>query len=209
MDRERRGRLVAVPRRDVSGEWVKRMSGESRPNPHKALGVKRKYFPRERLPAAFFLPDVRTSVAAAAENSPRRSGLVISSGRGTPSASSRGEPHPTLMQTLAAQPRKAERLCQGTGPGRSRYSLVPSNAAIQKATGSLLEGSVPFGQAGGWGGSSGRKLLAFPRRGLAGVGRTWDGHKPSPLLWDSFTLNPLVPRPTGRPRRNYRPPRSK
>jgi hypothetical protein len=27
--------------------------------------------------------------------------------------------------------------------------------------------------------------------------RTWDGHEPSPLPWDSVTLNPLIPRPLG------------
>jgi hypothetical protein len=47
------------------------------PNPPKALGVKRKYFPRERQSAAFLWPDFRTRVAAAEENTPRRSGLVI------------------------------------------------------------------------------------------------------------------------------------
>jgi hypothetical protein len=39
---------------------------------------------------------------------------------------------PMVMRTPAAQLRTAERLCQGTCPGRSRYSYVPSYAAIQK-----------------------------------------------------------------------------
>lgn len=90
-----------------------------------------------------FLPDVRTRVAAAAWSSPQRSGLFISGGRRTRTASGRGEPHPTLMRTPAAQPQKAERLCQGTCPGPSRYAYVPRNAAIHKATGSLLERERP------------------------------------------------------------------
>ena len=101
------------------------------------------------------------------------------------------------MRTPAAQPRRVERLCQGTCPGRSRYACVPSFAAIQKATGSLPEGSVPFGSAGEWGGSSGRWLLVLGGHAAAGVGWTWDGHKPSPFSWDSVTLIPFVPRPTG------------
>jgi len=88
--------------------------------------------------------------------------------------------------------------------GRSRYSCVPSSVTIQKATGSLPEGGVPFGSAGGWGGSSGRSLLWLRARGLAGVGRIWDGHRPSPLSWDSVTLIPFVPRPTGGPRRAFK-----
>ena len=152
------------------------------PNRHKALGVKRKYFPRERQSAAFCLPDFRTSVAAAAENSPRRPGLAIHGGRGSPSANRKGEPHPTVMRTLAAQPRRAERLCQGTCPGPSRYSYVPSSAAIQKATGSLPKRSVPLGTAGGWGGSSGRRLLRYRGRGLVGVGRTLGWLKAKPVI---------------------------
>jgi hypothetical protein len=57
----------------------------------------------------------------------------------------------------------------GTAPGRSRYSCVPNTVAIQKATGSLPEGSVPLGTAGAWGGSSGRRLLRVKGRGPAGV----------------------------------------
>ena len=49
----------------------------------------------------------------------------------------------------------------------------------------------------GWGGSSGRITARISGRAAAGVGRTWDGHQPSPLPWDSVTLNPLIPRPLG------------
>jgi len=156
-----------------------------------------------------FLAGFPNRVAAAAETTPRRSGLFIRGGRRTRTAKGRGEPHPTLMRTLAAQPQRAERLCQGTCPGPSRYSFVPSIAAIQNTTGSLPLGSVPLGTAGVWGGSSGRILLFLAGRGLAGVGRTWDGHRPSPFSWDSVMLIPLVPRPTGGSRPLLRPPQSK
>src|SRR5262249_18285183 len=69
-----------------------------------------------------------------------------------------------------------------------------------KATGSLRERSVPLGKARGRGGSSGRILLWITGRGLAGVGRTlgWPVAKPV-THWDSVTLIPSVPRPTGGP----------
>ena len=72
-------------------------------------------------------------VAAAAENSPRRPGLAIHDRRGSHSANRKGEPHPTVMRTPAAQTRRTERLCQGTCPGPSRYSYVPKIAAIHKS----------------------------------------------------------------------------
>src|SRR5579871_3859856 len=99
---------------------------------YKALGVKRKYFPRERQSAAFFLPDFRTRVAAMAETTPQRPGLHTRDGRGPHTTKRRGEPHPTHMRTPAAQPQRTKRLCQGTCPGRSRYSVVPRVAALQK-----------------------------------------------------------------------------
>ena len=151
--------------------------------------------------------DVRTSAAAAAENSPRRSGLLIRGGRGTPATCGRGEPHPTLMRTPAARPRKAERLCQGTGPGRSRYSSVPSSAAIQKATGSLLERSVPLGTAG----ADRPGERSSDHRSRSGGGREDLGmaNSQARYTWDSVTLIPLVPRPTGGSRPLLRPPQSK
>jgi hypothetical protein len=129
-----------------------------------------------------FLAGFPNRVAAVVETTPRRSGLFIRDGRSTRSTRGRGEPHPTLMRTVAAQPQRTERLCQGTCPGPSRYSYVPDAAAIQKATGSLLERSVPLGKAGGRGGSSGRILLFFAGRGLAGVGRTLGWLKAKPVI---------------------------
>ena len=146
-----------------------------------------------------------------AENSPRRPGLAIHDRRGSHSANRKGEPHPTVMRTLAAQPRRAERLCQGTCPGPSRYSYAPSSAAIQKTTGSLPEGSVPLGTAGGWGGSSGRRLLRYRGRGLVG-GREDVGMAQSQARyhWDSVTLIPhLSPDPPADRDLFLRPSRSK
>ncbi len=139
-----------------------------------------------------------------ASKRPRRSGLLINGGRGMRTTNGRGEPHPTLMRTLAAQPRRVERLCQGTCPGRSRYSCVPSIAAIQKATGSLLERKCPVRHGWRLGRSVRANLLGITRRGLAGVGRTWDGHRPSPFyLGQRHADSALVPRPTGGPRPDY------
>jgi hypothetical protein len=108
-----------------------------------------------------------------ASKRPRRSDFVITGGRGTPTVTDRGEPHPTLIRTPAAQPRKVERLCQGTCPGRSRYAFVPSTVAIQKATGSLSKESVPIGTAGGWGDRPGEDsfgLQVAVWRGSGGFG---------------------------------------
>ena len=90
-----------------------------------------------------------------ATSSPRRSGLAIG-GRC-------GEPHPTVMRTPAAQPRRAERLCQDRVLAGSDTHPFPASPPFTKATGSLPEGSVPFGTAGDWGGSSGRWLLLSRR----------------------------------------------
>ena len=89
----------------------------------------------------------------------------------------------------------------GTCPGRSRYSFVPSTAAIQKATGSLLEGSVPLGTADGWGGSSGRST-PFVSRSRSGGGREDVGMaKAKPVILGQRYADPaLVSRPTGGPR---------
>jgi len=100
------------------------------------------------------------------------------------------------MRTLAAQPRRVERLCQETSPGRSRYSCVPSFAAIQSTTGSLLERSVPLGTAGGWGRSSGRTLLVSRWSGGGGGREDLGWPQAKPVFWDSVTLIPLLCRPT-------------
>ena len=178
------------------------------PNSHKALGVKRKYFPRERLPAAFFLPDVRTSVAAAAENSPRRPGLAIHDRRGSHSANRKGEPHPTVMRTPAAQPRKARRLCQErvlAGPDTHAFPASPpfkkrlahSSKGVSRSA-RLAAGADRPGE------SSWRSHVAV-WRGSGGLGMATSQARFS--LGQRYA-EPVVPRPTGGPRRNYRPPRS-
>jgi hypothetical protein len=81
-------------------------------------------------------------------------------------------------------------------PGRSRYSWVPDTVAIQKRLARPPRGASRSARLTG---GAGRQaiLLRFTGRGPAGVGRTWDGHKPSPLPWDSFALSPMRP-PTHR-----------
>src|SRR5262252_6283510 len=78
------------------------------------------------------------------------------------------------MRTLAARPRGARRLCQGTNPGRSRYASVPRSVASREAPGSppRREGPVRFGSR--LGRVVGRWLLVVVavRRGSGGP---WDG----------------------------------
>ena len=98
--------------------------------------------------------------------------LVISGRRGCgPQASD--EPHPTLMRTPAALLRRARRLCQAAGPGRSRYAFVPGVVAIRSSAGSPpARGRVPLSSAHGRGGSSGVASCAG-RRGGGRVDLGW------------------------------------
>jgi hypothetical protein len=90
------------------------------------------------------------------------------------------EPHPALMRTPAARPRKARRLCRGQRPGRSRYSFVPHSVAIQKRQAHLLEGGSRSARLTAGAGRQ-AKFLLLRSGGPAGVGRTWDGASaPSP-----------------------------
>ena len=186
-------RVTRVPTRSRGKGWYRITGGRHQERPIVRCSLRKavhgegswcqeKIFSTGTAIGSVLLAGFPNRVAAAAENSPRRPGLAIHGGRGSPSANRKGEPHPTVMRTLAAQPRRAERLCQGTCPGPSRYSYVPSSAASQKATGSLPEGSVPLGTAGGWGGSSGRRLLRYRGRGLVGVGRTLGWLKAKPVI---------------------------
>jgi hypothetical protein len=110
---------------------------------------------------------------------PRRPDLLSAAGA-TPGPQAPGEPHPTVIRTPAARPRRAWRLCREQCPGRSRYPSVPGTVAIQNAAGSSPPGRGQLGTAHGRGGSSGDFLL-HRGRGPAGVGWTWDGAQaPSP-----------------------------
>ena len=161
-------------------EEVKRLlEVGAKPNPHKVLAVKRKYFPR---PRGFW----RFSDAFAPGSWQRRrrpsvgDPAWLSRADATPGPQAKDEPHPTRMRTPAAPLRGARRLCRGTSPGRSRYSFVPGVVAIRKAAGSSPPRERPVRQ----GSRPGRVVRRFPpvgSRGSAGVGWTWDGASaPSP-----------------------------
>jgi len=59
------------------------------------------------------------------------------------------------MRTPAAQPHRAEQLCQELALAGPDTPTFPASPPFKEATGSLPKGSVPFGKAGVWGGSSG------------------------------------------------------
>src|SRR5579871_662987 len=155
-------------------------------NSHKALGVKRKYFPRERLSTAFLWPDFRTGIAAAAETTPQRPDSATRGGRGTRTASGRGEPHPTVMRTLAASPKGPSGCARElalAGPGTPTFPDSPPF----KSDWLTLPKACPVRH--GW--RLGRIVRAMTplfakvaiRRGSGG---SWDGHKPSSFYGDSF-----------------------
>src|SRR5947208_16929586 len=73
---------------------------------------------------------------------PRRPDF-LSAADATPGPRAADEPHPTVIRTPAARPRRARRLCRGTSPGRSRYSFVPRPVAIQKTL-SVIRFSAVF-----------------------------------------------------------------
>ena len=115
----------------------------------------------------------------------------LSKAGATPGPKAKDEPHPTRMRTPAAPLRGAGRLCQGTSPGRSRYSFVPGFVAIQISTGSPPQRRVQFGSAHGRGGSSGDPSYsgAAVRRGS---GRPWDGAlAPSPYSLGQLRADPV------------------
>jgi hypothetical protein len=162
----------------------------------KALGVKRKYFPRARLSTAF---SCRISEQGSC------GGLEFSSAIRLL----------YLRQTRNAHDRCSRRTAPNThadsgGPASQGRAAVPGNLpwpvpirsrsrhrGHSKATGSLRERSVPFGKARGRGGSSVRRLLWITGRAPAGVGRIWDGHWPSPFSRGQRHADPVCP-PTHR-----------
>jgi hypothetical protein len=152
------------------GEW---------PSRHKALKVKRKCFPKPRGTAFFLTPFLRGHSGGGA--GPNRGDPTCDrqqTRRRAPMA--KDEPHPTVMRTPAAPPRKARRRGRERSPGRSRSSFVPRPVASQGAAGSLprREGPVRHGSRRG---PVVRRFLLLRGGGPAGVGRTWDGASaPSP-----------------------------
>ena len=104
------------------------------------------------------------------------------------------EPHPTLMRTPAAQPRRVRRLCRGQCPGRSRYSFVPGSVAIRKCGELTPRRECPV-RPGSRSGRVVRRLLLVLGAALRwGSGGFWEGASaPSPLPWDSFALSPFDP----------------
>jgi len=114
-----------------------------------------------------------------------------------PGPQAKDEPHPTLMQTLAAQPRQVGRLCRGQCPGRSRYSFVPGSVAIRKCVGLTLQGECPVRPGSRSGRIVRRFLLVFQAALRWGSGGTWEGASaPSPFYLGQLRADPVpFPRP--------------
>jgi hypothetical protein len=169
----------------------------AKPNTHKALGVKRKYFPRERLSTAF---SCRISEQCSCGGGELSSAIRLGYQRRTQYTHDQ-RPRRTAPNTHADSGGSASQgraAVPGNLPWPVPILIRSQQRRHSKATGSLLERSVPLGTAGGWGGSSGRSLLWITGRGLAGVGRTWDGHWPERRFSrGQLTLIPFFP-PTHR-----------
>ncbi len=122
-------------------------------------------------------------MAAAAKAVGRRPGCFYPGRTRLLAPKAKDEPHPTRMRTPAAPLRGARRLCQGTSPGRSRYSFVPDAVASRKTAGSSPRRERPVRQ----GSRSGRVVRRFLLLGAAvrrGSGGRWDGASaPSPHYW--------------------------
>src|SRR5262249_10740412 len=98
----------------------------------------------------------------------------------TPGPQGRGRAAPNTHADSGGPAPQGQAAVPGPSPGRSRYASVPSSVAIQRATGSPppREGPVRHGSRVG---RVVRRFLLLRVRGLAGVGRTWDGAwAPSP-----------------------------
>jgi hypothetical protein len=103
------------------------------PNRHKALKVKRKYFPRERLSTAF-------SCAGCPNEGSCGGGELSEAIRlGYPQRTRNTHDQPSRRTAPNSHADSGGPAPQGraavpeTCPGRSRYSFVPSNAAIQQS----------------------------------------------------------------------------
>jgi hypothetical protein len=150
---------------------------------YKALGVKRRYFPRERLPAAFCWPDIRTSVAAVAETTPSAIRLVLS-------AADAEHLRPTVEANRTQHSCRLRRPSP-TGPSgcaRNPSWPVPILIGSQHRRHSTSDWLTPRRACPvrlGW--RLGRIVRAkaprIPGRGLAGVGRIlgWPQAKPVTL----------------------------
>ena len=149
------------------------------PNPHKALGVKRKYLPRPR-GAAFFLTPFLRGHGSGGEGTASATRLAIGGRR---------DSWPGRPRTSRTQHSYGLRRPDPAGPGGCAGEQAPAGPDTHSCPGPwpfkerrahLPQGRGQLGTAHGWGGSSGDGLL--PRGcGPAGVGRTWDGASaPSP-----------------------------
>ena len=150
--------------------WFRRQEGKGagdiiayQPNPHKVLAVKRKYFPRPRGFGVSLTPFLRghSSGGEGRDRSATRLDYPKQTRLLAPKAED--EPHPTRMRTPAAPLRGARRLCQGTRPGRSRYSFVPRPVASRKTAGSSPPRERPVRQGSRCG--AGRQAMAPPSSG--------------------------------------------
>ena len=149
------------------------------PNPHKALGVKRKYFPRPR-GAAFSLTPFLRGHSSGGEGTASATRLAIGGGRNS------GPRRPQTSRTQHScglwRPRSAEQAAvPGTAP-RPVPIRVRSRLRGHSRSGGLISlGERPV-RHGSRAGRVVRRSLLVRGGSPAGVGRTWDGASaPSPL----------------------------
>jgi hypothetical protein len=163
------------------------------PNPHKALRVKRQYFP--------FPGTVRQCFASVPGGQYQWRRRL----RGDPACYRQQArplaPRPRTSRTQHTcglrRPRSGERggCAGGQAPAGPDTRSFPAPWPFEDRRAHLRQGRGQLGSAHGRGGSSGDSSFSgAPRRGSGGP---WDGASaPSPFTWDSFALIPLVPRPT-------------
>jgi hypothetical protein len=149
------------------------------PNPHKALGVKRKYFPRPRGRQAFFLTPFSPGCSSGAEaTSPRPGLLSVADAAPGPTGHRRAAPN---THADSGGPTPQSRAAVPGTVSRPVPILIRSRLRGQsKTTGSPPQGEGPVRQ-GSRAGRVVRRAFLLLRGAVAGVGETWEGASaPSP-----------------------------
>src|SRR5271170_7472904 len=168
----------------------------SGPNPHKALSVKRKYFPRPRGRKAFFLTPFSPGCSSGAEaTSPRPGLLSVADAAPGPTGHRRAAPN---THADSGGPPPQSRAAVPGAVSRPVPILIRSRLRGQsKTTGSPPQGEGPVRQGSRAGRVVRRAFLLF-RGAVAGVGETLGGcFGTQPVLPETATCcSRLVPRPT-------------
>jgi hypothetical protein len=181
-------------------------SGQARPNPHKALGVKRQYFLRPR-GAAFSLTPFLRGHGSGGEGTASATRLAIS-GRRDP-----GPRRPTTSRTPHScglrrpSPARPGGCAGEQAPAGPDPHSFPAPWPFKERRAHLPQGRGPFGTAHGRGGSSGVSS-SFGAAARRGSGGPRDGASaPSPYsvrqLHADLVLSPDPP-PGRRPRTDHR-----